>query len=318
MANDTAFAALGGFTDSDSGIAYRSASAGAFNAQTVGGAFAAMVAFKINVESLIPGQAAVARTLWGNLNASAFSGWGLSLSVASSQLVVRASLGDGSAVNAVSFPITGANKIQAAEQLIMAGLWFDGTDLHLTINGVIVATVDDAGPYAPSSFNVSLGINATTPPTESASGCEIFAAGYMNGLNFTSATTVARNAGPAFNALRASNCGSPAFSNYGPSWTHFYSAIANGIAGNLVKKPAGAYLQPLETAPQGLAEAPGTLIDLGNKTPFASDADSFVAVPYNPINLSRYAPDEDPHPGQPWVNGHKNLDWYQGANFTYA
>src|SRR5512147_3174457 len=142
MSNNNYIQSIGGFDGGEGPAAfYASPNAGPFNTRNAAdGSFAAFCTFYLRGETVmmpssLPSSSAF---LWGNLSGN--TGWALHLVLTSNVLNLVASIGTGAAVVAASFPLTATalpsgNPTSVIERLIMAGLWFDGADMVLSVNG---------------------------------------------------------------------------------------------------------------------------------------------------------------------------------------
>jgi len=319
MPNDNYCAALTAFSSSGADAYYVAASSSPFNALNAVGGFAAYCTFIVRGASQNVVSPA-SQFLFGNLSGN--TGWGLHLAQGNdAQLFLQAILGSGSGTNVAAFRLT-SNTIQDPsyvggnyiERLIMAGLWYTGTDLFLTINGAIVAVAEDldlALSTAPARLGISpAGIDPCTVT-------DIVSVGYSNNLNFTAAGAALANtsilvgdfAGNAFSAARDTMNSGPINRDAGLDWVRRYDVrqSAENSVGVVDKSALG-------TKVSVRSAGPSPLLDCGNQT-YATAIPTFTAVTVTPENLTRVALIS----GSlilPQVVGRKNVDWYAGGTPT--
>ncbi len=316
MPNDNYCAALTAFTSSGSDAYYIAGSASPFNALNLAGGFAAYVTFILRGASQNV-VSPVNQFLWGNLTGN--NGWAFQLTQGNqAQLLLQCILGDGSGTNVTAFRLTSDSNVDPAfqtgnpiERLIMAGLWYTGEDLYMTINGAIVALAEDVD-LALSSVPARIGIapDGSIPCTT----VDIVSVGYSNNLNLTAAGGDPTNvsplvgdfAGNAFAAARDTMNSGPINRDAGLDWVRRYEArqSAEGAVGVITKG--------VTTAKVAIrAAGPAPLNDIGNQT-YATAIPSFTPVTVAPEPLTRVSVTSGPLVF-PQVVGRKNVDWYAGG-----
>lgn len=257
---------------------YTAQNAGAFNQVAGSGSFAAFCAFILrgSYQQLTPPLAAAPpQWLWGNLDTVNSRGWGLSLANTSNGLGLIASVygPTGVLTTAILAPVG-----NLFERLTMLGLWFDGTNVMLSVNGAIVATATQAVPGLRTS---ALPARLLADPVAAATSSEfvdVVSAGYtpvdLGGVVGTAGGTAGRLAGTSFKAF-CEGLGGAAFldQDAGVDWLHRYTpeAVAAGLSAATTKLSTGAFV----TAP---VAAPASLPDVGNGGPVSAGAGSAVAL----------------------------------------
>jgi hypothetical protein len=241
--------------------------------------------------------------LWGNLANQ--SGWSLQLQPGiDNALTLAATIGSGGAIaSATAQLFDGANPglPTPIERLLQAGIWYDGTNVYLTINGVIAAYTATLLP-APSALPATLGAG-NSPISNPAIDIDICNCGFYNEQSFAGAPlgdVIGQFAGEAFNSSRetlgASNFITP---SQGLDWTHRYdfATAAPSTAASITKTSSGSVIAQPATAPASLPDLGGFGVQNPNLATNAAVA--LAKQGANPINLFT----------------RKNVDWYSGARF---
>jgi hypothetical protein len=281
---------------------YQAASAGAFNQLSGSGTLAAYVLFWIAGGIQQIGESFTARQfIWGNLDDNASSGWGIYLEPDGlGQVDLVAGLYGASGLRTSLASLSGG-EFSYVERLICAALWYDGTNLSLSVNGSLMPADTNVGAdaYVPSARAAVLGGAASADGASAAENVQVVSAGYAP-LPFVTASTGAL-AGLHFRSCRESLSGGYFTQTSGVDWAHRYEAAAAMLAatpGTITKSALGA----VQTA---AAVAPTTLADQGNRGPTP-----FVAA--TPVALNRLGEDD------------LNLDqmacpdWYPAAAFEFV
>ncbi len=302
MPTDTPSAGFGLFQASPP-AGFRAQAAGGFNALGAGGQFQAYCTFVV-ASSYFASSTPQAQFLWGNLNAN--TGFGFALAAnADGAAVIRASMGDGSAVTALDVVVSGT---ALAMRLVHASMFYAEGVLSLFVNGQAIqrATV---GQKAVSVKAPTIGFTPATSPADAAADCYVMSAGYAY-YAFTQAQSYAA-AGNAYLAQRAiAGAGGQLWPDLGVPWVHQYSArdgLAANVGASIVRVPTGAYLGPSSTTSYPVARA--TIPDIGNATP--QNATLVAPIIAAPVALAALV-----DASAPIVRGFKNLDWYQGGVYA--
>lgn len=310
MSNDNYCAALTSFVAVAEGAQayYRATEVGPFNqVSPEDGSFCAYVTFILRGDI----QAAAWPTcdLWGNLLAN--RGWGLSLNATvDGDGILTATVGDGTTVGTAQYKLTGDassatvpfNAVSPIERLIMAGIWWTGADLFLTINGSIVAVTEALDPLVASAAFATLG--ASADGQRGATPVDIVAAGYSSNLTFgvTPQPAIGGYAGVAFAAARDTMGCNLLYPDAGIDWEHNYNirTAVQGTVGNISKTAAGTRVAP------SLPLGPASLPDSGNRSTSPATS-SYTPTTVAPAALARIGA------ALPRVIGRKNVDWYAGG-----
>ena len=253
---------------------YTALSAGAFNQRSATGSFAAFVAFIVRGDFqrfALPLSVITEQWLWGNADGS--SGWSLTLEngVEGPVFVARVFNLAGVAVSQ-SFAIG-----NVFERLTMLGLWFDGTNVYLSANGVVVTGVATAG-IRNSARPPRLGADALGgPAVMGADSIDFISCGYapvdLDGAAGTASGTLGRLVGSSYVAFCEALDGAFLDPNQGIDWLHRYSieAVSAGLLATTVKTVDGSRVT-------AAAAAPATLPDVGNGGPVSGGSGGPVAL----------------------------------------
>lgn len=257
---------------------YTAQDAGAFNQRSATGSFAAFCAFilKGSYQQLVPPLTATpAQWLWGNLDTVNHRGWGLSINNTINGPGLLAQVYDNTGVIATASIAPMGNLF---ERLTLLGLWFDGTNVMLSVNGAIVAAAIQSSPGYRSS---ALPVRLLADPVGAATSSEfvdVISAGYspvdLGGAAGTAVGTTGRLVGTSFVAF-CEGLGGGAFldQDAGIDWLHRYTpeAVAGGLTATVTKAAAGSFV----TSP---VPAPASLPDVGNSGPVLSGPGAPVAL----------------------------------------
>jgi hypothetical protein len=283
-------------------IYYQAESLGPFNAVAGHSSFAAYCTFILRggIQDIAANM--VEQVLWGNLNVADQRGWEISLIGGSGNtLFLAARIGTGADIVNAAVLITGTQAdgiITPIERLVMAGLWYDGTTLYLSINGVLAAYDASAAP-SPSNLLARIGAGHAAVAADPAINVDIVSVGYFNEADFDGGGGgIGEFASDAFSASRA-NSGMSAYLRpiSAIDWTHRYDFAASTGA-TIIKQPDGSALSSF-----GLA--PATLEDLGGQGLSNPDRETNTAAPLTRV-------------GAVHAFTRKNADWYAGGAFLTA
>jgi hypothetical protein len=248
----------------------------------------------------VPGSAFGTRQcLWGNIDFDAGTGWGIFLTPSASQIALTAALYAAGGPLSSGLTLSVATRSSFVERLICAGLWYDGENLSLSINGSLMPVGTNGGgadPYIASARAATLGANPVA--SEPATNARILSAGYAPAL--LTNDDIGAAAGNHFSQCREAY-GGAYLAAPNLDWAHRYEVSAGvpaGTSGTITKTAAGAVVTATPVAPAALA-------DVGNLGPQAFPGTAPVALNrVGALNL-RLAQIANP-------------DWYDSAGFAFT
>lgn len=298
MATNSNYSTLvGGFAAGESNAVYTAPDGAEFNAA---GAFGASAMFMIDasIQEVAANTAPDEQTIWGNMDVANETGWRIALTLADDdQLQLVGELGDGNDIVTLAMLLSNDEGPAFVERLLQVGLWFDGTRAALSVNGSIVTQA--AAAYAASQYSPTLGARQTGADayTEPATYVKVA------GCAFSPVTVPGSRSLGSFAGLSFSSCRGGYNMGYlaaieGADWVHRYdlATSCSGISGSITKSAAGVITS-------GLAAAPATLADLGNRGPTKIDSGATAA----PLTKN----------GALTLGQVENPDWYHGVGYIF-
>lgn len=286
----------GFFSDKGQSQGYQAASASPFN-QLTDGKFAAYALFWIDAAIQAAGaQVGSRQFIWGNFDEGNSTGWGIYLEDdGNGQLSLFGTVAAASGVRSAELVLSGTGLAPFVERLMCVGLWYNGSNISLTVNGSMAAfDTHAADAYAGSAVKASLGCDPAGD--NPASDVRIVSVGYApNGRNGIGAV-----ASSHFKACREAYAGGYLDPASGIDWAHRYEAANAGIgqSGSVTKSNKGPVVS-------GLALAPASIADLGNQGPSPYSGVSAVALSrlgVRDLQLDQVG----------------NMDWYQGGSYAFT
>jgi len=277
---------------------YVSPDVGAFNAVHASGSFAAYVTLLLSGSIQTAAYGALqAMHLWGNRDSVGATGWSLNTTIGAGPDIQFSAL-----MNAVAFNFVLTTPLNPTpiERLVMLGLWYDATNLWLTVNGVVVGNVASAA-LSPSAVAARIG-SSPTDPLLPATFAEIVSVGYSDEFDLASSDGVIGTlAASAFDAARADFGSGYLSANSGWDWTHRYD-FRGATGGTIVKTAQGARVL-------AYPDAPATLIDRGGQG--SANPNLVTNVP---VDLTRVTAGANGL----FVNTRKNPDWVSLGTYIEA
>lgn len=311
MSNDNYVSALQSF---DTGEYFEAPDVGTFNPGNAPFAAFALVTIRGAWQDATAGaNPNTPQFIWGNFDTvGGAAGWGFQLTRAL-QVPQISAFAAGSVVN-FALDSSGANA-QWAERLMLLGLFYDGTQIYLTVNGTIVADPVALAAMVNSTFVARVGQNPNNAVDTA------FDSGYVHGVGYTTAflpevplpapapDNVGFLASAHFSACREDLNAGLFFKLNGSDWTHRYrvsdmaltaaqAAVLRNTTGSAVAQTALAPASWPDVGNQQFAPLPGLTPPVVTPTPLARVS----AETPNSISLTSI----------------KNPDWYQGGTFTFV
>ena len=317
---------------------YTAASAGAFN-ETVNVdngdphvTLAAFVAFILDggyqLGTVDENSPPVEQWLWGNFDTTEKAGRGWSITTRPSvagqlELLARCTAANGTVLEAAA-PLTGAGLVSPFEQIIVAGLWYQGgvgdSTVCLTINGSFVAYANDlaAGGYLPSPFAARLGADPVVAADMGSRNVRFISCGYapvpltMTGVGLDDVGLFAGSTFRAFYSGYAQQ--SFLLLDNGWDWKHRYAvrSLAPGAAATVAKNATGQGYIPLTGIENENFAVPAAVMpDVGNQSPNPL----FSVSPFTPVQLNLGVTGAGANEAR--LMGVKNTPYYAPPSFIY-